>query len=503
MFIVTAKEMYDIDHYTMHNIGLESVLMENAGRAVSDQMIQRIAKTDRVFVFVGGGHNGGDGFVIARTLHNLNYHITVLQVVPDDQLVEETRKQKKLFTNCGGYVELANCHTLSDRLAEATVVIDAITGLGIKGQLRSPLDQVVASINQSDAYVIAVDIPSGLPADEGTSSFIAIQADVTIIIGAIKESACLPDTASYYGEWDLVHIGHPPKAFARQQLRWLMDAHQFKQSMPRRTRESHKGDHGRGLMIGGSHNMPGASALAVRAALKSGAGLMTVASSERVTTHIASQCPEAMYIHLPSDQGELVKSDTLLLEGYDAIAVGVGMGRRQETGAFVKSIVETAPCPLIIDADGIYHLNTCLDLVKARKHATIITPHAGEMARLLGIEIDDLLLKPFYYARQLAQTYNMFVVLKGKATIITAPTGEQAVDLTGNPGLAKGGSGDVLTGICLAMIMQKQSIFQALCNACFVHGMSADIQVNQSHSVYDLMATDVIDGIPAVYRTLL
>ncbi|WP_331713882.1 NAD(P)H-hydrate dehydratase [Lentibacillus sp. JNUCC-1] len=498
---MTAKEMYDMDHYTMHDIGLGSMLMENAGRAISDKLTAKITLESRIVVLAGGGHNGGDGFVVARTLHNLDYDVTVLQVVPDEKLSYTTAGQKEIFQRCDGEVACIEGDSIKKELSRATVIVDGMTGLGIKGRLRSPLAEVVEEVNHSKAFVCAIDIPSGLPADEGAGDFTAVRADMTVIVGAVKESAFLQRTAPYYGAWVLVHIGHPAKAFPQKEQRFVMDEGVFKRTMPHRISDAHKGSHGKGLLIGGSDLMPGSAVLAGKAALKTGAGLLTVASTERVIHHVASHCPEATYMALPHDHGEIVPNHDLKLAGFDAVAIGVGLGRREQTGAFLQMVLEKARCPLIIDADGIYHLKTCLKAAKQRTEPTIITPHPGEMARLMDIDVKTLLAQPFYYARQLAEIYDIYVVLKGKVTIITTPYGEQAVDLTGNPGLAKGGTGDVLTGITLAMVMQDQSIFQALCNACFVHGMSADIQVEQRHSMYDLMASDVITGIPAVYRT--
>lgn len=506
MLIVTAKEMYEIDDYAKHTIGLDSVLMENAGRAVSGKLMGSMMSTDEIVVLVGGGHNGGDGFVVSRTLHNLQYSVTVLQVVHDKKLVEATRTQKILFQNCGGKVVMTDAVTIASQLQGATVIVDAMTGLGIKGRLRSPLADIVDDVNKSEAFVCAVDIPSGLPADEGTHDFTSVHANMTVMIGAIKESACVQLTVPFYGDWELVHIGHPTESFDQIKSRFILDAEHFKRTMPNRKRHAHKGSHGKGLLIGGSDLMPGAAVLAGKAALKTGAGLLTVASTDRVINHVANHCPEAAYMNFPEQNGELVSpnaDESIAMDNFDAVAIGVGLGRQEKTGTLVASVVKSAACPLIIDADGIYHLSLYMEDVKVRKYPTIITPHAGEMARLLDIDVKVLLEKPFFYARQLATTHDMYVVLKGKATIITSPSGEQAVDFTGNPGLAKGGTGDVLTGITLSMVMQDQTIFQALCNACFLHGISADLQVQQSHTVYDLMASDVIDGIPEVYRTLL
>src|SRR5699024_9424068 len=229
----------------------------------------------------------------------------------------------------------------------------------------------------------------------------------------------------------------------------------------------------------------------------------------RFTDHVCKGCFKSRcrinycrYLSIPEKNAFSGNGHPIPTENYDAIALGTGMGRHDETRALVNDIVRQANCPLVIDADGLYHLKNDLTMLQTRTGApTIITQHPGEMAMLLNISIEALLEAPFQHALAFAETHQVFVILKGTYTIITAPDGKQAVNTTGNPGLAKGGSGDVLTGIVLAMVMQDQSVFQALCNACFIHGTSADLLVEESHSYHDVMASDVIEGISKVYRT--
>src|SRR5699024_383853 len=489
---VTAKEMYDIDAYTMYDIGYGNLLMENAGRAVSEKVQKQAKKDDQIVVLVGGGNNGGDGYVIARTLLNQSYNVEVIQVVSDAKLTDATRFHKNLFTKCDGHVRMIDqIANVEDILQTADIVVDAITGIGVKGKLRAPLADVVSELNASARFIIAVDIPSGLPADEGIDDFIAVKADYTVIIGAPKLSLFLSETAGYYGTWDVVAIGHPPKAWQQFSSRFVISSDDFRQTMPKRSLDAHKGDHGSGLVIGGSDDMPGALAMTVKAALRTGAGLITAGSTNTAIDRVAPQCQEAMYTTLVDQNGYHSNANDLSLDRYDALVVGVGIGRHRKTKRFVMDIVRKATCPLIIDADGLYHIQSDLEVIKKRHAPTIITPHPGEMARLLGITVPELLAAPFYYAHMFAEMYQVYVVLKGRYTIVTEPSGKQAVNTTGNPGLAKGGSGDVLAGIMLAMIMQKQSIFQALCNACFLHGMSADLLVARNHSHYDLIPQDV------------
>ncbi|RLL42137.1 NAD(P)H-hydrate dehydratase [Oceanobacillus piezotolerans] len=503
MYIATAKEMYDIDRYTMQEIGLDGkLLMENAGRAISEEIVKIIKENDRIIVFVGSGNNGGDGFVIARTLLEANYQVKVMQVVPNGKIAGDALYHKEIYLKCGGEAAvLEDDLNMMHSLRNTDVIIDAMLGIGVRGELREPIACCAKWINRSGAKVISVDIPSGLPAEESDESFTAIKADYTYLVGTAKLSAFLEKTAPYYGTWKVVSIGFPRwviEAYSKRKV-WL--DHDFQSTMPRREPYSHKGNHGRGLIVGGSTRMPGSISMSVKAALKAGAGLVTAGTSKEIFHTIVSYCPEAMCVPLPEKDGYLTHSHTLKLDKYNCVAVGIGLGRHNDTTELVKSLIKSAPCPIIIDADGLYHLKNNLSNLKERTYPTIITPHPGEMAMLLDVTIPEILQFPFHYSSVFAKAHNVFVILKGKHTIITAPDGRQYINNTGNQGLAKGGSGDVLTGIVLSMVMQKQELFQALCNACYLHGKAADLMIRDTHSYYDLLATDVIDGIPKVYRT--
>ncbi|RKQ30926.1 NAD(P)H-hydrate dehydratase [Oceanobacillus halophilus] len=504
MNIVTAKEMYDIDHYTIREIGMDGkLLMENAGRAVSEKVKQLAGIGEQIIILIGPGNNGGDGFVIARTLLEEDYCVKTVQVVPDEKVTGDANYHKNLLIKSGGTVTFLESNSTLDKvIAEADLIIDAILGIGVKGKLREPIASIVEKVNHSKATVISVDIPSGLPADEGFGDFVSVQADYTYVIGAAKESAFIPTTAIYYGNWEVVSIGFPKKVIHQFSKRNQWTEQLFKETLPKREKYSHKGNHGKGLVVGGSVGMPGSITMTVQAALKAGAGLITAGTVKENIPIIASKCSESMYLPLPGENGFLTNEGKISLFNYHAIAVGIGVGRANETTELVRDIINQANCPVIIDADGVYHMKATLSEVKRRQAATIITPHPGEMAMLLGTSISEVLASPFSYAQQFAKEFGVHVVLKGKHTIITTPDGKQTVNSTGNQGLAKGGSGDVLTGITLAMVMQHQDIFQSLCNACYLHGKAADMQVDEQNTVYDLLASDVINGIPKVYRTI-
>ncbi|MFZ3578915.1 NAD(P)H-hydrate dehydratase [Virgibacillus sp. DJP39] len=495
MVIVTAKEMYDIDSYAMETIGYDGkLLMENAGRSVSEKMKVIISKHDQICILAGSGNNGGDGYVIARTLLNDGYNAYVIQIVPDEKIKGDVRYHKDVFVNCGGStITTESLEEVSDYVQRASVVVDAMVGIGMKGMLREPISSIVSLVNQKPSKVIAVDIPTGLPADEGITDFHAIKADYTYIIEVAKMSVFVQQTNPFYGSWETVSIGIPSHSspFNTNKNTWEED--DFRDSLPTRNQFSHKGKHGKGLAVGGSKEMPGSITMTAKAALRAGAGVLTIGTPEEVISSIASACLEATFLKLPKENA------ALSLDKYDAIVAGMGIGREENANRIISDIIHNASCPVIIDADGLFHLKKDMESLKDRSAPTILTPHPGEMAMLMDCTIEEIVHAPFAHAKQFAESYGVYLLLKGKYSIITTPDGRQTVNRTGNPGLAKGGSGDVLSGIILSMVMQQQSIEEGLCNACYLHGKAADVCVDQGHSYYDLLATDIINSFPFVF----
>ncbi|WP_226038152.1 NAD(P)H-hydrate dehydratase [Aquibacillus saliphilus] len=503
MHIVTANEMYEIDRIAIEEMGINgTILMENAGRAITEKVVGLVEKSDRILVLVGSGNNGGDGFVIARTLQNQGYKVTVLQLVPNEKITGAAGYHKQLLINFGGVIQQKqDSDEITTFLNNTDVVIDAMLGIGITGKLRSPFNQVVDAVNQVDKLIISVDIPSGVPAGEDGSDFIAIKANYTFVIEEPKVSAFLQQCAPYYGKWSKVKIGLPQEAFDKQSKRKTWGWQNVSNTLPKRDKFSYKGSHGRGLIIGGCLHMPGSVAMTSLAALRSGSGLITVATVEEAIPSIAQQCMEATFLPLASQEGTIASCQKIDTTLYDAIAIGMGMGRKEETGILTREIISKANTPVLIDADGLYHIKQDLSVITDRNHPTVLTPHFGEMAMLMDTTVNDVIKNPFTLAKNFATEHGVYLVLKGPATIVSDPEGNQWVNTTGNSGLAKGGSGDVLSGILLAMIMQDQSMAEALSNGCFVHGKAADNLVINEHSRQDLLATDVVKGLASVFRT--
>ncbi|WP_181350154.1 NAD(P)H-hydrate dehydratase [Thalassobacillus sp. CUG 92003] len=504
MDVVTAQKMYERDRAALEYAGIEGhVLMENAGRAAAQDLIRHVQPEQSILILIGSGQNGGDGFVIARTLLNRGYKVEAWQVVPDDKITGDAALHKGYLLNSGYPIfHVEEESAFAETLTNAEVIIDAMLGIGVKGKLRPPFDRVLKKANQTKALRLAVDIPTGVPADEGVEVAEAFEADYTCVIAALKESAFLQHTRAYYGEWNVVEIGLPQPKLPPTPIKVWTEA-DVKRTFPRRHAFSHKGSHGKGMVIGGSYSMPGSVAMASKAALKAGAGLITVAAPYSTIPALAAYNQETTFLPLQENQQGLIIEEVSRehFEGMDGIALGMGLGRHEDGQALVAQALRHADQPLVIDADGLYHIPRLQAIVQNREAPVILTPHPGEMAHLLGVSVSELMMEPFRCSREFVKQYGTYLVLKGPATIITSPSGEQRVELSGNAGLAKGGTGDVLSGILLALIMQSDDILEGLCNGCHVHGKTAEQLIGEGHSEMDMLATDVIEGLARTLRT--
>ncbi|MEQ6390087.1 NAD(P)H-hydrate dehydratase [Bacillaceae bacterium S4-13-58] len=489
MYIVTAKEMYEIDQYAMQKVGVDSrLLMENAGRAVAEEIRTLVKEDEKVLILCGGGNNGGDGFVVARTLLLKSYHVEVWQVVSNDKLTAEAKYHKSLFERCGGFVKVVNSPNGLD-LSPFETIIDAMLGIGVKGPLRGMIREWVEVINKTSIQKISIDLPTGVPADEGYKVDVAVQADHTIVIQCPKVSLFLQSTAEFYGKWRLVDIGLPILLLEDQLSgRRIRTKKDVQSSLPIRHQFSHKGSHGKGIVIGGSREMPNAPAFSVASALKSGIGLVTIGCTWETYQQIRVSIPEATYQQVDPFQ-EPSWAD---FERYGAAAIGMGMGREEEVQKFIINFLKNFQQPLVVDADALFAIANHLDLLTKRSSPTILTPHFGEFARLTGKTVSEIEERPFELSKEFAEKYKVYLVLKGPFTIITDLSGSQWVSSTGNPGLAKGGSGDVLSGIILSMILQSSTLIDAIVNSCWIHGKTADLWLEDGHTSFALTATDLI-----------
>lgn len=509
--MVTGEEMRQIDRYAIEEIGFkEELLMENAGQAFVN-CISRLLdkKTAKVAVLIGVGNNGGDGFVISRSLIEKGYHVDVWLIPPLDKVKGTARYHMDVYLKSGyrfKSYDTVTTSSFSNQLMNYTHVIDALLGTGFKGSLRPPYKEIVEQVNSSNCFVFAVDLPSGLSADgDGEEGFQAINANLTVTFQFPKLSSLIYPHREYYGELSIVDIGIPKLAFKKiASKRYLWTEEDVVQTMPVRKPSSHKGSHGKGLIIAGSQSMTGAPILTTKAAHRLGAGLVTLATPDIAHGVIASQLIEATFLRCPSKNGEIDKlnlPNDVLEKSYDAIAVGPGLGRNNH-GLFIESLIKDFRKPLIIDADGLYYLKNFIQELRARKEVTILTPHLGEFAYLTNESITTIEKHRFQLSKVFAQKYGVYVVLKGPYTIVTTPEGQQFINTTGNASLAKGGTGDVLTGMMLALIMQQKDVQSAISNAIFLHGKAADYLTNNGWSPLSVIASDLVNVMPQVLDQL-
>nr|WP_208404347.1 NAD(P)H-hydrate dehydratase [Saccharococcus thermophilus] len=499
MHIVTAAEMYEIDRDTVEQIGISAdSLMEDAGQALFHVLRERIPRSARVAVLAGTGNNGGDGLVVARMFKSNGYDVDVWLVPPKEKVKGAAKTALEVYERSGYDWKpyAGNEQAFAAHILQYDAIIDALLGIGIKGEVRPPYREIIELVNRSRAIVYAIDIPSGTPADGGEAET-AVRADATITIQCPKLGAYTFPTADYYGELLLVDIGIPPLAVKRNAApRFVWEEDDVVRTLPKRKRSSHKGTHGKLLVVGGSRAMTGAVTLTAKAALRSGAGLLTMAVPDDIYSVVANRVPEAMYYPCPARDGAFSGAMDVSALDIDAVAIGPGLGRTDGVRDLVSNIVRQ-PVPLVIDADALFFWNEYAALIRERKAATVVTPHPGEMARMLGLSIRDIEGDRFGTSKRLATEYGIYVVLKGPYTIVTTPDGSQYVNTTGNPALAKGGSGDVLTGIVSAFLMQHHSAQEAISNAVWIHGKAADMLVERGHSQWDVLAGDLIEAIPA------
>ncbi|MCO7177154.1 NAD(P)H-hydrate dehydratase [Sporolactobacillus kofuensis] len=497
MHVVSREEMRDIDRHTIAHIGLGGpVLMENAGRAVYTAIEPLITANEKVMVMIGKGNNGGDGFVIARLLLDSQACVDTWLMTPPECITGDAAYHMNVFLACGGHVHLVKQEqeNFASQMNQADMIVDALLGTGIHGEPYPEYVEVINQINKSKAHVVAVDLPSGVPANGEMFTHPAVFADRTMTLACPKLAQFVQPAARYFGAVQILSIGIPQAVFRTLEIqRELRLRTEVIRSLPIRDPFSHKGSHGKGLLIAGSVQMPGAAFFSAKAALRSGIGLLKVSVPDQISAIIAGRLPETMF--MPREE--------MNFEGVTGVAVGPGLGRATKEATLVRRVLESCgSMPCVIDADGLFHLKGLLNLLPKRSVPAVLSPHPGEMAYLLETSVSEVEQHRFSISQAFAKKYKVYLVLKGKYTLVTAPDGRQVINPTGNAAMAKGGSGDVLTGILLAFLLQHKQIMDAVCNAVYVHGAVADYLIQNGHSKLDVLATDLIDALPPVLHQL-
>ncbi len=508
MKILTSKQMRNIDRRAIEELGISGiVLMENAGIQATHFILNSIEEiaAKNILILCGTGNNGGDGFVVARHLYNHGLSPETKLIGEEKKVKGDARTNLKIAKRMGMQIEEIKTEVawrkFRSQLVNFHCIIDALLGTGLQGAPRGIYKTIVEDINQSLSEVVAIDIPSGLSSDTHKVSGVAVEADHTITFCCPKIPHIFPPAENYVGELEVADISIPDQAVLDEKTFInLVEKELVYALLPQRRRDAHKGHFGHALIISGSRGKSGAASLVARSALKAGAGLVTVAAPDTAQKTLATQSTEMMTEPIPEtkDGSISTKALPLLLElakDKDLISIGPGITRDKQTKATIRSFVKKTKMPVLIDADGLNAFEGFSKDLFGKKRELIITPHPGEMSRLIGQSVKFIQDNRVEVCRNFAVTHHCYVVLKGYKTLISDPTGQVFVNPTGNPGLGTAGSGDVLTGIMTGFLMQGIDTLQALILSVYLHGYAADIAAIDLGEI-PLMAGDIIDYLP-------
>lgn len=514
MKLVTAAQMQALDRRTIQEARVPSLtLMERAGAgtvALMEQTFGALAGK-RVAILCGKGHNGGDGLVIARHLLKRRAQITVWLLHPPKELAPDTHTMLTRLRRAGGTKQIHSLTAAADctpSLAASDYLVDALLGTGLSNPVRGLYAETIAAMNASGRPIVAVDLPSGLHADCGDQLGTAVLATMTATYGAPKLGLFLADGIDHAGTVHVVDIGIPPAYVdAVEAPASLLTREQIARHLPPRRRSAHKGSFGHVGIIAGSIGKTGAAALAAKAAARVGAGLVTVAAPDSVHPTIASLLLEAMTLPMPETAAHTFSRtsvDALLAFAAErsAVAIGPGIGQDPDTAEAVRHFLAAVTVPCVVDADALNAAASDPSLWSRCTAPMILTPHPGEMARLCGLaKGSEVNRDRLGLARRVAREYGVIVVLKGARTIIAQADGQVAINPTGNPGMATGGTGDVLTGAIAGLLAQGLSPWEAACTGTYLHGLAGNLAAHTIGTI-GLIASDIIDRLPHACTSL-
>jgi hydroxyethylthiazole kinase-like uncharacterized protein yjeF len=512
--VVTASEMQAIDRAAIEEFGIPGlVLMENAGLAAASLIHENVPDLleKKVVIVCGKGNNGGDGFVIARHLFIDGVQVDILLVGKRRQLKSDARVNADSAFKMGipiHEITEKNLQTQSHLLRHCHIIVDALFGTGLSKPAGGLYEKVIKKINASGKYVVAVDIPSGVDSDSGHLIGPHIKADITAALALLKRSHLLFPAAESMGEVQILDISIPPAAVERQNIpvAW-MEFEDVQSLLSKRPANTHKGDYGHALVVAGSKGKGGAAGLTGLAALRAGAGLVTLAVPESCHQALEFNPLETMTVGLPETKSGCISTkaiDTLLesLKGKNALAIGPGLSTDKETVQLLEALLPQVECPLVIDADGINALGKSGKLLDQIRAEAVLTPHPKEMSRLSGWNVKDIQDQRIERASEFAQEHEVTLLLKGARTLVAFPDGTTLVNPTGNPGMATAGAGDVLTGLIAGLVSQGLSVPFATAAGAFIHGMAGDLYTEAHHEI-PLIASDLLDKIPEAIKRIL
>jgi NAD(P)H-hydrate epimerase len=514
--LATAEEMRQADRRATERYGVPSLLlMENAGRGAADALERVLGPADgrRIAVVCGKGNNGGDGFVVARHLLGRGARVSAWLVGRAGEVQGDARTNLDALQRAGErVVEAADpagqgFQRLRADLADADVVVDALLGTGVRGPATGAIAAAIEAVNAAGRPVCALDLPSGLPSDGEAPAGPVVRAEVTVTFGLPKLGLLLPSGAAYAGRVEIADLGVPREWLGEGVPTALLEASDVRALLPSRPVDAHKGTYGHLLVVAGSVGRTGAAVLSCLGALRAGTGLVTCATPGSQQPVVAAGLSEAMTEPLPETAARTLSAKAVeriveLLSRMDAVALGPGVGLDPETQAAVQALVRSVERPMVVDADALTALAGRPDVCRDAPAPRLLTPHPGEAARLLGCRIAEVQADRIASARRLAAETGAVVALKGARTLVASPDGRVTLNPTGNPGMATGGTGDVLTGLAGGLLAQGVAPAGALSAAVYLHGLAGDLAA-ETRGEAGLVAGDVADAIPAAIRRIL
>lgn len=511
MFVVTSNQMYQAECNAVKRGISFPRLMENAGQACAKIIKNHfcISKENpkKILILCGKGKNGGDGFVIARKMWEYGCDVTVMLACGEPKaadaidmfsLVEATGIDIIRYDN--------NLTVLKPYIENADVIVEAIFGTGFSGSLNQPLSVLAQAVNAGKGTLVSIDVPAGADCDAASVKGAVFKADITIAISAYKPIHIMKPCNKYCGRTVIADIGITKDDFRNidSVTCFSLNAQDIKNMLPKRKTVSNKGTYGHALCVCGSMRMTGAAYLAVSGALRCGVGLVTAAFPQSAYSAIAPKLVEPLLLPLEANfEGTFAFSAKAgiseAVKRASAVLIGCGLGFNKDTTTLVHSLIKEINKPMIIDADGINALSTNIDILKDAQAPVILTPHPGEMSRICGKSIGEIIENPIVTAYEFAKKYGVTVVLKGSNTIVCSHNSNDIyINTTGNSGLARGGSGDLLAGMTVSFLAQGMSPFDASVCAVYLHGLCADIVADKT-SMRGMLPSDVLNHLPELF----
>lgn len=513
MKVVTSQQMREIDRKTIEKNKISGLaLMENAGLRIFQSLknIYTDLRLKKILIFSGSGNNGGDGFVVARHLYDYGAKVKVFLLASSNKIKGEAGENLNIIDKMGVELietERVKLEEIQEAIQNTDLIIDAILGTGLQGRVTALKAKIINLINEAGKEVVAIDVPSGLDADTGKIEGPCIKADHTITLALPKIGLLLFPGTSYAGKVTIEDIGIPAYLLKNDKIKTNMVTQEIVKSLlPLRATYSHKGSFGKVLLLAGSVGMTGAAYLASEAAMRSGAGIVVLGIPRSLNQIMEVKLTEVMTLPLAETKKQSLGEDAeetilKLMKDFSVLAIGPGISRELATQRLVRKIIEKSNIPLVIDADAIYALSKDASLLKKVKVPLVITPHPGEMAKLINKDKDYILDNQLNIARKIAQEFGIVVVLKGARTIVVNKEGEAYINVGDNSGMATGGAGDVLTGIICSLVAQGADSFSAAIAGVYIHSLAGDL-ARDLKGERGMVAGDILSQVPQAFLNI-